>query len=84
MCPFKAIAGPGASLFEDAASTLAQADPWSYDFNGELQLIDHPMANPLLRAMLDPGSVELLHSPLMGDASAHAPTLATYGITAAP
>lgn len=82
--PFQAIAGSGASLFEDAASTLAPADAWSYDYRGDLQLIDHQMANPLLRAMLDPGSVKLLHGALVDAASDHAPTLGIYNITAAP
>jgi endonuclease/exonuclease/phosphatase family metal-dependent hydrolase len=81
--PFLAVAGSGEGAFDDVASTVPEADRWTFDFNGQLELIDHQMANPILRAMLDPGSVQLLHSAAAEAASDHAPILARYTISGA-
>ncbi|WP_437578700.1 endonuclease/exonuclease/phosphatase family protein [Sorangium sp. So ce887] len=79
--PVEAVAGAGATRFEDVATAAPPADRWTYDFNGQLELIDHHMVNPLLRRMLDPGSVQVPHGPSIEDASDHAPIFSAYRIT---
>ncbi|AUX40163.1 uncharacterized protein SOCE26_015600 [Sorangium cellulosum] len=79
--PFQAVAGAGQATFEDVAAAVPPADRWTYDFRGQLELIDHQMVNPLLRGMLDPGSVQIPHGPQIDDASDHAPVFSVYRIT---
>ncbi|XXX78860.1 endonuclease/exonuclease/phosphatase family protein [Sorangium sp. So ce134] len=79
--PFQAVAGSGDAAFEDVAAAAPAVDRWTYDFRGQLELIDHQMANPLLRSMLEPGSVQIPHGPSIDDASDHAPVFSVYGIT---
>ncbi|KYF64816.1 hypothetical protein BE11_44690, partial [Sorangium cellulosum] len=79
--PVEAVAGAGDVVFEDVAAAAPPADRWTYDFNGQLELIDHQMVNPLLRDMLDPASVQIPHDPSIEDASDHAPVFSAYRIT---
>lgn len=79
--PVEAVAGAGRVVFHDVAAAAPPADRWTYDFNGQLELIDHQMANPLLRDMLDPASVQIPHGPSVDDASDHAPVFSVYRIT---
>ncbi|WP_437601094.1 endonuclease/exonuclease/phosphatase family protein [Sorangium sp. So ce590] len=79
--PVEAIAGSGRAAFKDVATAAPPADQWTYDFHGQLELIDHQMVNPLLRRMLDPGSVHIPHGPWIEDASDHAPIFSAYRIT---
>ncbi|WP_437624673.1 endonuclease/exonuclease/phosphatase family protein [Sorangium sp. So ce1151] len=79
--PFEAVAGAGAAAFTDVAAAVPPADRWSYDFNGQLELIDHQLVNPLLRDMLDPGSVQIPHGPPVDEASDHAPVFSVYTVT---
>ncbi|WP_437678589.1 endonuclease/exonuclease/phosphatase family protein [Sorangium sp. So ce131] len=83
--PFQAVAGAGAGAgqvaFEDVAAAVPPADRWTYDFRGQLELIDHQMVNPPLRSMLNPGSVQIPHGPEIDDASDHAPIFSVYRIT---
>lgn len=74
--------GSGEALYDDVAMLAPQEDRWTYDFNGSLELVDHQMANPVLRARLDPASVTILHGPMVEDASDHAPIMATYLLSA--
>ncbi|XYH99995.1 endonuclease/exonuclease/phosphatase family protein [Sorangium sp. So ce1128] len=79
--PVEAVAGAGAAAFADVAAALPPADRWTYDFNGQLELIDHQLVNPLLRDMLDPSSVQIPHGPSIEEASDHAPVFSMYRIT---
>ncbi|WP_434045921.1 MULTISPECIES: endonuclease/exonuclease/phosphatase family protein [Sorangium] len=79
--PVEAVAGAGDVVFEDVATAAPPADRWTYDFNGQLELIDHQMVNPLLQDMLDPASVQIPHGPSIEDASDHAPVFSAYRIT---
>ncbi|WP_437308619.1 endonuclease/exonuclease/phosphatase family protein [Sorangium sp. So ce388] len=79
--PVQAVAGAGRAVFKDVAAAVPPADRWTYDFRGQLELIDHQMANPLLRGMLDPGAVEIPHWPSVEEASDHAPIFSVYRIT---
>ncbi|WP_437726029.1 endonuclease/exonuclease/phosphatase family protein [Sorangium sp. So ce861] len=79
--PVEAVAGSGPGAFEDAAAAAPPADRWTYDFRGQLELIDHQMVNPLLRRMLDPSSIRIPHGPSIEGASDHAPIFSGYRIT---
>ncbi|WP_438021475.1 endonuclease/exonuclease/phosphatase family protein [Sorangium sp. So ce315] len=79
--PVEAVAGAGRVVFHDVTAAAPPADRWTYDFNGQLELIDHQMVNPLLRDMLDPASVQIPHGPSIDDASDHAPVFSVYRIT---
>jgi predicted extracellular nuclease len=78
------MAGQAPTLFTDAADLVPEADRHSYKFNGNLELIDHQMANPLAAAMLDPATVIIKHGAGVDDdskyASDHAPIFAVYRV----
>ncbi len=75
--PYDAIALEDPN-YVDAASFVPQADQWSFNFEGNLELIDHLMMNPVLEALLDPASVDIPHTSDVEDASDHAPIVATF------
>jgi len=75
--PWDAIAGADPDKYLDAASYVPQADRWTYDFNGSLELIDHHMANKRMQQHLDTSLVEIRHGLPM-TASDHAPMMVTY------
>ncbi|WP_437969146.1 endonuclease/exonuclease/phosphatase family protein [Sorangium sp. So ce260] len=79
--PVEAVAGAVPALLQDVATVAPPADQWTYDFNGQLELIDHHMVNALLWRMLDPGSVRVPHGPSIEGASDHAPIFSAYRIT---
>jgi endonuclease/exonuclease/phosphatase family metal-dependent hydrolase len=82
--PVNAIAGMPPSVFTDAADQVAQADRYSFNFQGTHELIDHQFANPVMAPMLDPKSVVLKHGKGIDDdsqgASDHAPLFAIYQV----
>lgn len=75
--PYDAIALEDPN-FVDAASLVPQADRWSFDYQGSLELIDHLMMNPTLEAKLDTSSVDIPHTSDVESASDHAPIVATF------
>jgi len=77
--PVKAVTGKAPDIYTDAASFVAAADQWSFNFMGtSKELIDHQMANPVATAWLDDASVTIVHSATVDDASDHSPVIATY------
>jgi endonuclease/exonuclease/phosphatase family metal-dependent hydrolase len=66
--------------YVNAAEVVASADRWTYEYQGNQELVDHQMASPLIGEMLDVGSVRILHSPEVDAASDHAPVIATYNV----
>lgn len=74
-----AVAGLSPDAYTDAPSVMTpQQDAWSYLYQGQEQLIDHQMANPLLSAMREATSVTIPHDADTDAASDHAPIAATY------
>ncbi|EYF08211.1 endonuclease/exonuclease/phosphatase family protein [Chondromyces apiculatus] len=78
----KAIEGSGSSAYQDTAMLVPSVDRWSYDYQGQLELVDHQIVNPVLRSMLVEGSPQILHSATAEEASDHAPIMATYSLSA--
>lgn len=76
--PVAAVLGSGETAFTDAAESAASGDRWSYDFSGKLELIDHQAVSPGMAALLDAGSVTIVHGSDVDAASDHAPIAATY------
>ncbi len=64
----------------NAADAVPEADRWTFQFNGNGELVDHQFVNPLLGDALDPSSVRILHAPEVDAASDHAPLVATYDV----
>ena len=80
--PVEAItAGPKGPPFVDVAASLPKGDAWSYEYGGQLQLIDHQVAAPDLAAALVPGSVQIPHDGAVFDASDHAPVVAAFTLS---
>jgi len=77
---YLAIAGAQADTYVDAADSAPEADRWTFDFNGKLELVDHQMQNPLLYERLDAMSVVIPHGGDVDAASDHAPMMATYEV----
>ena len=59
---------------------MPAGDRWTFDYNGNLELVDHQMANPLLYGMLEAASVAIPHGADVDAASDHAPIIATYQV----
>jgi endonuclease/exonuclease/phosphatase family metal-dependent hydrolase len=76
--PVEAVQGPASALYEDVAVHVPSADRWTFDFMGQLELIDHQMANDVMRLHLDTKEVVIRHATDAGNASDHAPMMATY------
>lgn len=76
--PVEAVEGPASDKYEDVSGYVPQSDRWTYDFMGSLELIDHQMANGVMKAHLDTKEVVIRHSNDIPDASDHAPMMATY------
>jgi endonuclease/exonuclease/phosphatase family metal-dependent hydrolase len=80
--PLAAVEGQPPAAYADATSAVAMA--YTFNFNGQRQLIDHQEANPILAAMLDPASVAIPHGAGIDDGSLagsdHAPIVATYHV----
>jgi len=74
--------GSGADAYDDVPALAPASDRWTFNYNGALELVDHHLVNPVLRAMLDEASVRIPHGPDIDAASDHAPIEATYSITA--
>lgn len=80
--PVLAIAGAGEQAYDDVAMLAPSSERWTYNYNGNLELVDHQMVNPVLRAMLVEGSVSIPHGSEINAASDHAPIVATYSVYA--
>jgi len=66
--------------YADAADSVTAADRWTMIYQGNNELVDHQMSNPLFTSMLNTGSVQILHSSDAQTASDHAPVMATYDV----
>lgn len=64
----------------DAAESVPNGDRYTFVFEGDLELIDHQIANPLMADMLDESSVVIPHGADVDAASDHAPIMATYDV----
>lgn len=62
------------------ADEIPQADRWTFNFEGSLELIDHQIANPVMAGLLIPGSATIRHGADVDVASDHAPLMATYQV----
>jgi endonuclease/exonuclease/phosphatase family metal-dependent hydrolase len=76
--PYLAVVGEGSSQYTDVTLSIPMADRWTYDYQGKLELIDYQIVNPVLAPMIDPQSVDIVHSGNVDAASDHAPVVATY------
>jgi endonuclease/exonuclease/phosphatase family metal-dependent hydrolase len=76
--PCDAVVGEDPDVYVDSADQVAEADRWTFDFQGSHELVDHQMASPLLAGMRD--KVAIQHGPEAAAASDHAPIIATYQI----
>src|SRR5262249_4226989 len=80
------IATESGGAYVDAASSVPNA--YSFNFNGQLQLIDHQEGNAVAHRWLDPSSVVIRHGPGVDDeptspggmASDHAPIFGIYQV----
>ncbi len=72
--------GEAPDEYGNAANAVPAADRWTFNFQGNLELVDHQLVSPLVFDMLDTSSVRILHSPAVEAASDHAPVIATYNI----
>ncbi len=70
----------GPPAFLDAVDSVPEADRWTFDFQGTLELIDHQMSNPIMAAWLDPASVTIPHGAEITSASDHSPVRAVYNV----
>jgi predicted extracellular nuclease len=77
--PFDAIA-EGPPPFVDAAIHVPEEDRWTFNFMGNLELIDHMMLNPTLDGTLDTASVQIPHNGDVTNAGDHAPIVATFNL----
>lgn len=75
--PVEAVRG-GNPPFLDAVDAVPEADRWTFDFQGALELIDHQMSNPVAAAFFDPTTAIIRHDAAASAASDHAPFSATY------
>lgn len=64
--------------FLNAVDFVPEAERWTFDFQGTLELIDHQMTNPVMAPWLDTASVVIPHGPTVEAASDHSPVKATY------
>jgi predicted extracellular nuclease len=79
--PYLAVQGAAPSAFYDVPESAPLAERYSFIFQGNHELIDHQMVNPVMKAALDPSSVTLKHGPAFDSskyASDHSPIVATY------
>jgi endonuclease/exonuclease/phosphatase family metal-dependent hydrolase len=67
-------------LYTNAPDSVPAADRWTMNYQGNLELVDQQMSSPVLAAMLDTGSVQILHGSEVDAATDHAPVMATYEI----
>lgn len=70
----------GPPAFLDAVDSVPEADRWTFDFQGTLELIDHQMSNPIMAAWLDPASVSIRHGADITAAGDHSPVRAVYNV----
>lgn len=67
-------------VYQNVTDAVPQADRWTFNFQGNLELVDHQLANALAYDMLDQTSVRIVHGPEAEAASDHAPIIATYDV----
>jgi hypothetical protein len=79
--PYSAVIGAADAAYTNASAlALPESTRWTFDYMGDLELIDHQMSNPLLAGMLDKASIKIPHNIAVEDASDHAPVVATYNV----
>jgi predicted extracellular nuclease len=77
--PLVATEGTAPDRYTDAADfVMPPEDKWTFNYMGNLELIDHQMSNPVLAARLDKQSVVIRHAADVSAAGDHAPMMATY------
>lgn len=64
--------------FLSAGDSVPEADRWTFNYQGTLELIDYQMSNPVMAEWLDTTSVVILHGANIEAASDHSPLKATY------
>ncbi len=78
--PYDWTLGTDPSRYRNAADHVQAPLRWTFNYTGKLELVDQQMTNPVLYEMLDPNTVEILHTDAVDAASDHAPIVATYEI----
>lgn len=78
--PYDWTLGNDPSRYRNAADHVQAPLRWTFNYKGQLELVDQQMANSVLYEMLDPNTVEILHTDAVETASDHAPIVATYEI----
>lgn len=67
-------------IFTASADSVAEAERYTFVYNGTMELIDHQMMNPVLHKFLDPAKVVIRHGSDVEAASDHHPMMATFNI----
>jgi len=75
--PIEAVRAPEPA-FLSATDFVPEADRWTFNFQGNRELIDHQLSNPNAAALLDQASVVIDRSPPAQSASDHSPLSAVY------
>jgi endonuclease/exonuclease/phosphatase family metal-dependent hydrolase len=78
--PYLAVTGSAPDAYTNAPQFVSAANQWTFDFNGQLELVDHQMVNPLMAERLEQSTVRIVHGPEVDAASDHAPVIATYQV----
>ena len=76
--PVRAVVGEGERAWKSVADEVPQGERWTFNYQGELELIDHQIANPVLASFLAPGGAVIRHGKDVEAASDHSPLMATY------
>jgi endonuclease/exonuclease/phosphatase family metal-dependent hydrolase len=76
--PYLAVVGEAPTQFTDVSLSIPLADRWTYEYQGQKELIDYQIVNPVLAPMVDVKSVIIRHAQNVTVASDHAPVIATY------
>lgn len=66
--------------FGNAADSVADGDRYTFVYQGNKELIDHQVINPVLAKLLDTSGVVIRHGTDVENASDHHPLMATYMI----
>jgi endonuclease/exonuclease/phosphatase family metal-dependent hydrolase len=76
--PYEWTLGSAPDRYQNAADHVPEAERWTFDYNGTLELVDQQMANPRMAELLATASVSIPQSPEVSAASDHNPIKATY------
>ncbi len=78
--PMQALAGAPPNQLVELGDLVAQADRYSFVYQGQKQLIDNQVLNAVADGLLDASTAEILHSSATNQASDHDPMRAVYEI----